>query len=101
MWDGHTCRLIDFEEFGTSDIAYELADIIEHASSRLRRLLDTHLFLDGLDLSVEQETRLTAFRQLLATFWLVMLLPGNGGFGRNPAGSTEDQAHHVIGLLSG
>lgn len=101
MWDGRTCRLIDFEEFGTSDIAYELADITEHASSRLPRLLDTHVFPDGLDLTVEQKARLTAFRKLLATFWLVMLLPGNRGFGRNPAGSTEDQARHVNSLLSG
>jgi aminoglycoside phosphotransferase len=99
MWDGTTCRLIDFEEFGISDIAYELADVVEHVSSRLRRLMDVDAFLDQFPLGTEQRMRLAAFRQLLATFWLVMLLPGNGGFGRNPVGSTEDQAHHVIALL--
>ena len=99
MWDGYTCRLIDFEDFGTSDIAYELADIVEHASSRLRNLVDVESLLGGFDLSGEQRARLAAFRQLMATFWLVMLLPGNRGFVRNPAGSTEDQARHVLALL--
>jgi hypothetical protein len=28
-----------------------------------------------------------------------MLRPGNGGFTRNPAGSTEDRARRVLGLL--
>ena len=37
----------------------------------------------------------------MATFWLVMMLPGNGGFKRNPAESTEDQAQHVITILEG
>jgi aminoglycoside phosphotransferase len=99
MWDGSACRLIDFEEFGTSDIAYELADIVEHASSRLRGFLDVESLLDGMPLDAGQRSRLAAFRRLMAAFWLVMLLPGNGGFGRNPAGSTEDQARHVIALL--
>ena len=91
------CALVDFEEFGASDLTYELADIVEHASSRLWRLLDVESFLGGFALTAEQESRLAAFRKLLAVFWLVMLLPGNGGFGRNPSGSTEDQArsrHH-------
>ena len=74
LWDGDACRLVDFEEFGLSDLAYEVADVVEHASSRLRRLL--------------------------AVFWLVMLLPGNRGFGRNPAGSVDDQARHVLALLA-
>lgn len=99
MWDGSTCRFIDFEEFGTSDIAYEVADLVEHASSRLGRLLDVDSLLDGLDLDTAQQSRLAAYRQLMATFWLIMLLPGNGGFGRNPTGSTEEQTHHVISLL--
>lgn len=85
LWDGITCRLIDFEEFGSSDLAYELADVVEHASSRLRRLFDIGSFLDGLCLTADQQSRLTAYRQLMAAFWLVMLLPGNAGFDRNPA----------------
>jgi Ser/Thr protein kinase RdoA (MazF antagonist) len=99
MWDGSICRLIDFEEYGASDLAFELADVAEHASSRLRRLVDAESLLAGFDLSPEQVVRLREFRRLLSTFWLVMLLPGNGGFARNPAGSTEDQARRVLELL--
>jgi Ser/Thr protein kinase RdoA (MazF antagonist) len=99
LWDGTTCRLVDFEEFGVSDLAYEVADLVEHASSRLGRLVDVDSLIDALGLDAAQRSRLAAYRQLLATFWLVMLLPGNGGFTRNPAGSTEDQARHVIAML--
>jgi thiamine kinase-like enzyme len=68
MWDGTTCRLIDFEEFGISDIAYELADMVEHVSSRLRHLMGVDAFLDQFPLGTEQQTRLAIFRQLMASF---------------------------------
>lgn len=35
LWDGEVCRLVDWEEYGASDKAYEIADVVEHASSRL------------------------------------------------------------------
>lgn len=101
LWDGDACRFVDFEEFGASDLAYEVADLVEHASSRLGRLLDIDALLANLDLTDAQQARLAEFRRLLSTFWLVMLLPGNRGFTRNPAGSTEDQAQHVLALLRG
>ncbi|QNN54442.1 phosphotransferase [Nocardioides mesophilus] len=100
LWDGTRCRLVDFEEFGISSVAYEVADLVEHVSSRLRRLLDVDLLLEELHLDARERARLTDCRRLLAIFWLVMLLPGNRGFRRNPAGCTEDQADHVIGLLN-
>ena len=77
LWDGSACRLVDFEEFGVSDLAYEVADVVEHASSRLGRLVDVDALLTGLDLRDGQLARLVEFRRLLAVFWLVMLLPGN------------------------
>jgi hypothetical protein len=40
-----------------------------------------------------------AYRRLWAMFWLTMLLPGNGGFHRNPPGSTEAQARHLLTLI--
>lgn len=101
LWDGDTCRLVDFEEFGISDLAYEIADVLEHASSRLDRHLDTDALIAAVALKADQLDRLTSYRALLASFWLVMLLPGNGGFKRNPAGSTEDQATHMLSLLDG
>lgn len=99
LWDGEVCRLIDWEEYGASDVTYEVADVVEHASSRLTRSLDVDALVDHLGLDESQLARLDRHRGLLACFWLMMLLPGNGGFHRNPAGSTEDQARHVLGLL--
>ena len=99
LWDGTTCRLIDFEEFGRSDRAYEVADIVEQASSRLSGLLDIDAFIEGLGLDHDQRVRLIYFRRLFAAFWLVMLLPGDRGWERNPAGSTEDQARHVLAFF--
>jgi aminoglycoside phosphotransferase len=99
MWDGRTCRLIDWEEFGASDLTYEVADLVEHASSRLEQRLDVDGLLAALALTRTQRTRLVEHRRILACFWLAMLLPGNAGFRRNPSGSVEDQARHVLALL--
>ncbi len=100
IWDGQTARLVDWEEFGVSDLAYEVADVIEHASARLERRLDIPTFLSSLTLSGEQRDRLDRFRRVFACFWLTMLLPGRPAWRRNPPGSTEDQARHVIELLA-
>lgn len=99
MWDGSVARLIDWEEYGVSDLAYEVADVMEHASSRLERRLDVSSFLDAMELSAGQYERVEGHRRMFACFWLVMLLPGNGGWRRNPPGSTEDQARHLLGIL--
>ncbi len=99
MWDGQVCRLIDWEEYGASDLTYELADLVEHASSRLERRLDVDRLLAAMDLTTAQQTRLREHRRILACFWLAILLPGNGGFTRNRAGSVEDQARHVLEML--
>lgn len=100
LWDGEVCRLIDWEEYGVSDLAYELADLVEHASSRLTRILDVDRLLATFALTHDQAALVANHRRLLACFWLAMLLPGNGGFARNPAGSTEDQARHLLALLA-
>ena len=42
---------------------------------------------------------MVAYRTLWAAFWLAMLLPGNGAFLRNPPGTTEDQAAHMLALI--
>jgi aminoglycoside phosphotransferase (APT) family kinase protein len=100
LWDGHTCRLIDWEEYGVSDRAYELADVVEHASSRLEGRLDATAFLAACDLTGPQTLRVEHHRRMFACFWLAMLLPGNPGWHRNPPGSVEDQARWVLELLA-
>ncbi len=99
LWDGEVCRLIDWEEYGVSDRAYEVADLVEHASSRLERRLDVQALLRELTLDGVQRERVEHHRRMFACFWLAMLLPGNRGWRRNPLGSTEAQARHLIELV--
>jgi len=98
MWDGRAVRLIAFEDGGLSDPAYELADHVEHLGSRLPGVYDAHALAEAVGLDEEDRARLTAYRPLFAAFWLAMLLPGNGGWRRNPRGTTEAQAAHFMAL---
>jgi len=100
MWDGERCRVVDFEDSGASDCAYEVADLVEHVSVWLAGLLDSDALVDRFGLDVVQMHRLLASRRLLALFWLLMLMPGNRGHSRNPAGSVERQAQRLHDLLA-
>lgn len=99
IWDGETCRLVDFEDGGLTDPAYELADHVEHLAGRLNRIYDRARLVAAVDLSSDEQLRMEAYRPLWAAFWLAMLLPGNRGFDRNPPGTTELQAAHLLALL--
>jgi Ser/Thr protein kinase RdoA (MazF antagonist) len=99
LWDGERCRLVDFEDAGLTDPAYELADHVEHLGGRLRGIFDPDALVDAVGLSEEERDRMRAFRPLWVAFWLAMLLPGNGGFRRNPPGTTEAQATRLLRLL--
>ncbi|WP_408897551.1 aminoglycoside phosphotransferase family protein [Nocardioides sp. R1-1] len=100
LWDGDRVRLIDFEYAGVGDFAFEVADLVEHASSRLRRLLDPETVIAAFDLTSEQHGRVQDYRKVLATFWVLMLLPGSPGYDINPEGSAERQSEHVLALLT-
>jgi len=99
LWDGSRMRLVDFEGFGVGDLAFEVADLVEHISSRLRGLRDPEAVLAGFDLDPDQRERVRSYRIVLATFWLLMLLPGNPAHLRNPGGSDRRQAAHLLELL--
>jgi aminoglycoside phosphotransferase (APT) family kinase protein len=100
LWDGSRVRLVDFEGFGVGDLSFEVADLVEHISSRLPGLTDPEAVIGGFTLDRDRLERVAAYRIMLATFWLLMLLPGNPGHERNPAGSAEVQAAHLLDLLS-
>ena len=100
LWDGRVVRLVDFEDGGLSDPAYELADHVEHLGSRLPGVYDARALADAVGLDAEDRERMAAYRPLWAAFWLAMLLPGNGAWRRNPRGTTEDQAAHFMALVS-
>jgi thiamine kinase-like enzyme len=99
LWDGASCRVVDFEDCGVSDPAYEVADLVEHLSVWLRGLIEPADLVRLLGFTEEQEARFIDFRRLMAVFWLLMLLPGNPGHGRNPRGSVERQAERLLQLL--
>lgn len=100
LWDGDQCRLVDFEDGGLTEPAFELADHVEHIASRFASVYDVQGLVDAVGLTPEQRDRFEKYRVLWATFWLIMLLPGNGAHSRNPRGTTESQAMHVRRLLS-
>ena len=99
LWDGERCRLVDFEDGGLSDPAYELADHVEHLGGRLTGVYDAAALVAAVGLDEPSRERMGAYRPLWAAFWLAMLLPGNGGWRRNPPGTTEAQSRHLLGLL--
>lgn len=99
LWDGQTCRLVDFEDGGLTDPAYDMADHVEHIAGRLAGVFDPEALATAVGLSEDERERMRAYRPLWASFWLAMLLPGNGGFHRNPLGTTEVQAEHLLGLV--
>ena len=99
LWDGERVRLVDFEDAGVSDVAYELADLAEHLSTWTIPRLESEDLLDRFSLPAVDRERLREYRRLFALFWLLMLLPGHPGHARNPAGTLERQAARLLALL--
>jgi aminoglycoside phosphotransferase (APT) family kinase protein len=93
LWDHGAVRIVDFEDAGRSDIAYELATLVEHVGAR-----DTgwDAFLAGFDVD---PARLRSSRALVASQWLLMLLPGGAAAGRNPPEVLDRQAERLLALL--
>jgi Ser/Thr protein kinase RdoA (MazF antagonist) len=93
LFDGQRVRIVDFEDAGRSDVALELATLVEHLGSRG---LDADAFLARFDVD---PGRLRAARRLWAIFWLHMLLPGGPAAARNPRSVGLAQAERVLTLL--
>ena len=99
LWDGGQVRIVDFEDSGPSDRAFELAVLVEHLSAWPGARLDTGPFLARFRLTGQEKARLTECRRLLALFWLLMLLPGGPASTRNPPGTLSLQASRLLTLL--
>lgn len=93
LWDGSRVRIVDFEDAGRSDVAYEVATLVEHLSARGT---DWRPLIDSVDVDA---ARLLASRRLAASLWLARLLPGGPSATRNPTGTLERQAEHVLALM--
>lgn len=99
LWDGTQVRLVDFEDSGPSDRAFELAVLVEHISAWSDAGLSADAFLPLFDLTVAEQARVREYRRLAAVFWLMMLLPGSPAHQRNPPGTVERQAARLLLLL--
>ncbi|TDD23127.1 aminoglycoside phosphotransferase family protein [Nonomuraea diastatica] len=100
LWDAHDrrIRLLDWEDSGRSDRAFELGDLLEHVS-RLDGDLDAAQLLDRIGLTRAERARVLGFRRLIAFTWFLLLGPEGPFAARNPAGSWERQAGRVLELL--
>jgi hypothetical protein len=95
LWDGELVRIVDFEDSGVSDRAFELAVLVEHVSAWRDAGLDADRFIAGFDLSATEQSHLADWRRLLALYWLLRLRR------RGDAGAAPGQAERLLSLLSG
>ncbi|MEU5591989.1 phosphotransferase [Streptomyces sp. NPDC020298] len=99
LWDGSKVRVVDFEDSGRSDRAFELAEITEHVSSWVDHPLDVPAFLGHFNLTPAETSRLRECRRLLALVWLFLLSFDDPDHPRNPPGTADRQADRLLELL--
>ncbi|WP_181763816.1 phosphotransferase family protein [Streptomyces albidus (ex Kaewkla and Franco 2022)] len=100
LWDGSRVRVVDFEDSGLSDRAFELAEVTEHVGSWVERPLDVAAFLGRFVLADAEAARLPECRRLLALVWLFLLAFDEEGRARNPPGTAARQARRLTALLA-
>jgi Ser/Thr protein kinase RdoA (MazF antagonist) len=74
LWDGRRVRLVDFEDSGRSDRAFELAAFAEHLSVWHDAKVETEALLGRFALTSAEAARLRFFRRGFGFFWLLKLL---------------------------
>ncbi|MEU6716339.1 aminoglycoside phosphotransferase family protein [Nonomuraea sp. NPDC046802] len=93
LWDGERVRIVDFEDSGRSDLAYELAELAEHVSM----WVDGEVEIAGrFELNPQEELRMRECRKAQAFIWF-FLLSHEGP--RNPPGTFERQTERVLAIL--
>lgn len=100
MWssDEGCVRLIDWEDSGRNDRAFELGEVCEHIS-RLDGTLDADRLLPHIDLAPGEAERVRDFRRLIALGWFLQLGPTGPATPHNPPGTLHIQAERVLQLL--
>jgi aminoglycoside phosphotransferase len=99
LWDGSQVRIVDFEDCGPSDRAFELAILVEHISAWSDSSLEADTFLGLFELRNPERAMVHEFRRLAALFWLILLLPGGPASDRNPTGMLQRQVNRLLALL--
>jgi Ser/Thr protein kinase RdoA (MazF antagonist) len=95
LWDGERVRLVDFEDSGRSDRAFELASLTEHISVWHDNGIDAAALLGRFDLSAAESARVAFFRRAFAIFWLLVLRKRAAG-----GPTLNQQADRLLGLLA-
>ena len=99
LWDGAQIRIVDFEDSGPSDRAFELAILVEHISAWSDASLEADTFLAQFELTTSERARLRQWRRLAALFWMILLRPDGPASCRNPPGTLKLQASRLLTLL--
>ena len=88
LWDGELVRIVDFEDSGVSDRAFELAVLVEHVSAWRDSGLEADGFTDSFDLSAGERVGLADWRRLVALYWLLRF--SRAGADRHPGNRSSD-----------
>ncbi len=92
LWDGSRLRVVDFEDAGRSDRAFELASLTEHISSWHEAGIGADDLLGRFDLTAAESARVLFFRRGFAIFWLQLVC-------ERPGRIAALQAERVLTLL--
>ena len=95
LWDGERVRLVDFEDSGRSDLAYELAAFAEHLSVWHDAGIETGALLGRFELTKAERVRVLFFRRCFALYWLLKLLGQRG----DRRATLHSQAARLLGIL--
>ncbi|WP_188187001.1 phosphotransferase family protein [Nonomuraea sp. SYSU D8015] len=100
LWDqrGGRVWLIDWEDSGSNDRAFELGEVTEHIS-RIDGGLDADQLLAHIDLTSGEAARVLGFRRLVALGWFLQLGPSGPAAPHNPPGTLERLADRVLQLF--
>ncbi|WP_304454658.1 aminoglycoside phosphotransferase family protein [Nocardiopsis sp. YSL2] len=100
LWDGQRgcVRLIDWEDSGRNDRAFELGELTEHIS-RTDGTLDPEALLAQIDLTPREAMRVRGFRRLVALCWLLQLGPTGAATPHNPPGTARRVAERLLNLF--
>jgi hypothetical protein len=97
LWDGERVRLVDFEDSGRSDRAFELAAFAEHVSVWHDAGVETGGLLGRFELTRPERARVLFFRRAFALYWLLKLLDR----GEDCQDTLHRQASRLLAVLDG
>lgn len=92
LWDGSRLRVVDFEDSGRSDRAFELACMTEHIGTWLEADIGADNLLGRFALTAAESARVLFFRRGFAVFWLHLVH-------NRPGPAPARQAERVLSLL--